>query len=250
MSDEAPRFFWLHIKKAGGQSARAAFRALYVETDRSRMPACFTALPAAEWNDALNNYRLPLGRWQFRRSEFARRFLWPEAWEGMLRVAFARHPLDRAVSMFQSFADPYGGRPSNLRRLTRYVRALGVRRLPVTRRSAFSAFLDLLELQESFRTRSIYEPCGLHFSTHTNPMANDVLDDDGRLNLSHLFRLECFDAAVRFCHRELGVPQPRVSSARRNVSRAPRYEPTPAQRRRVEQLFARDFDLYENALTL
>ncbi|MFB6258243.1 MAG: hypothetical protein ABEH38_06090, partial [Flavobacteriales bacterium] len=71
-----PSFFWLHIKKSGGESFRETFTPPYVQTKRKRNFKPFIALPKAEWNDALNNYRLPLGEYDYKRMLFAKRFLY------------------------------------------------------------------------------------------------------------------------------------------------------------------------------
>ncbi len=253
MGEVRPKFFWLHIKKSGGQSARTAFSRIYMETDRNRMPSCFIAVPESEWNDVLNNYRVPLGRWQFRRAEFARRFLWPDDWERMLRVAFSREPVSRCVSMFHYLIDPFAhvSVGARIRRLNRISGTLGPLRLPLNRRSAFSAFLDILELQQEMRSYATSKPISVHFSVHTNPMSNDVLDDEGRLLLSHVFRLECLEKAVRWCHAELGVPYDETP-VRRNRARlkGEPYRPTRQQRQRIERLFEKDFEIYENAIML
>jgi hypothetical protein len=259
-----PQLVWLHIKKSAGSSTRRALGPLYTVTDRTERPRCFAAAPRAEWNDVLNNYRVPLGDWQFRRSEFARRFLWPEDWDRKLRLAFAREPVSRCVSMFHYLFD-YRTRHRNLdtyrrvsartgrRRLARLLPARVFRRLPIRVEAEFDLFLDALEMQEAVRGRTANEaPFDLHFATHTNPMSNDVLDDEGRLNLTHLIRLESFEKGIDLVYRELGVERPAETRGVRvnGGGSGPRFRPSPEQRRRIERLYARDFDLYEDALAL
>lgn len=75
--DKIKPFLWLHIKKCGGTSMREALIPYYKETNRKEaLP--FIALPKDEWNDALNNYRIPLGKYDFKRMLFAKRFLYSE----------------------------------------------------------------------------------------------------------------------------------------------------------------------------
>ena len=124
-------------------------------------------------------------------------------------------------------------------------------KLPLSQRGAFWVFLELLEWQEELRQRSNYQPLGLHFATHTNPMSADVLSDDGTLNLSHLVRLESFERGIDLCYAEMGVKRPETS---RNIVKNPTssrgFQPTSEQRMRIEARFATDFELYENALVL
>lgn len=248
-------FFWLHIKKSAGQSTRGALGPLYTETNRRNSVADIRQLPPAEWNDALNNYRIPLGTFQFRRTEYARQFLWPDTWNTMMRVGFARDPLDRCLSMFSYLFDPKGAK--HLSAYLTYLRRC--RAVPFYRRivwsgaSRFDAFLDTLDWQATLRDGpDPAAPIDLHFSTHTNPMSLDVLDRNGKSNLSHLIRLSSFEAGIDFCYAEMGIERPQISRGiRRNSGgTTDRFVPSPVQRRRVEQLFSADFDLYENALVL
>ena len=247
------RLLWLHVKKSAGQSTRKSLGPLYIETDRTIRPGCFATTPQAEWNDVLNNYRVPLGDWQFRRTEFARRLLFPDTWDSMLRLAFARHPVSRCVSMFHYL---FFQRETRNRLWHRgklgWIPLSLASRMGALEKVAFDLFLDTLEEQEQVRGKGPNAaPINLHFSTHTNPMSNDVLSDDGRLNLTHLVRLESFEAGIDLVYRELGVERPAATrDIRRNAGpKAAPYSPTPAQLARIQALYARDFDLYEDALT-
>lgn len=249
----ADDFFWLHVKKSAGQSTRAALGPLYTVTDRRAHVASIRDLPPGEWNDGLNNYRVPLGAFQFRRTEYARQVLWPDRWDHMMRVAFARAPVSRCVSMFSYLYDPKGAR--HLRAYLTFLlhcRTVGIgRRLVWSRSSAFDAFLETLAWQATLRDGpDPAAPINLHFATHTNPMSQDVLDGAGRSNLTHLIRLEHFEAGIDLCYREIGLPRPaETRDIRRNSSaREAPYAPTARQRRRIEALFADDVGLYESAL--
>jgi hypothetical protein len=251
----APDFFWLHIKKSAGQSTRQALGPLYTVTDRQARVASIRDLPPAEWNDGLNNYRMKLGPQQFRRTEYARQLLWPDRWEQMMRVGFAREPVSRCVSTFSYLFDPQRGR--HLRAYLTYLLHCRIyplhRRVVWSRASAFDAYLDTLAWQASLRDGpDPAAPINLHFSTHSNPMSLDVLGPDGRLNLSHLIRLGSFEAGIDLCYREMGVARPDdTRNIRRNAGRADApYVPSARQRARIQTLYAADFDLYENALVL
>jgi hypothetical protein len=93
-------FFYLHIKKAGGQSIRAALSGYYVETNRYNTTP-FVALPKKEWNDNLNNYRIPLGDYDYKRMLFAKNFLYSKKdFNNMFKFTIVRDPFERAVSSF------------------------------------------------------------------------------------------------------------------------------------------------------
>lgn len=98
-------FFWLHVKKCAGQSTRKALKGIYTEADRSQI-LHFCDVSKGQWNDVINNYRVVIGRYQFRRSEYAKRYLYPNGWDKMLRVAFSRNPIDRCLSMFNYLYNP------------------------------------------------------------------------------------------------------------------------------------------------
>lgn len=242
MSPPAPPFFWLHVKKCGGGSIRRALAPHYVLAERVRKPVNFIQSPPVQWNDILNNFRVPLGAYQFRRCAFARRFLWPESWDGMLRFGFCRHPVDRAVSAFHYLARPRGGERSFVQHLAETGPPP-----PDDPAALFDAFLDLVA--QARASDSIYRPVNLHFTTHTAPVWDDVTDDQGRLLLSHLYRLEDLGPALAEVRAQLGLPAPESPALPLQNARdsAEAYCPTPVQRTRIETLWPRDAALYEDA---
>jgi hypothetical protein len=247
-------FFWLHIKKSAGQSTRAALGPLYSEVKGLSSIGPITDLPPERWNQALNSYRFNLGAYQFRRSDFARTVLWPDSWHSTIRLAFARNPVDRCLSMFEYLFNPTArGRTlkSYLHFLRRCPTLSPLRKLAWSRSRSLDLFLEALAWQDSFRAAGDpTQPLGLHFSTHTNPMSLDIRDPEGRSNLSHVFRLEAFEAGVDFAYARMGLTRADASRGVRLHSQggAGKLTPTPAQRRRIEMLFAEDFDIYEDAL--
>lgn len=238
--------FWLHIKKSGGQSARKALHPHYVVVDKARRPKTFIQSGRSEWNDVLNNYRVPLGEYQFRRCLFARTYLYKDDFAGMFKFAFVRDPVDRCLSQFF-----YLWRSSDPRKADFwYRRALLLKasarvppRLPRIGYD-FDLFLDAIEACRE--SKSHFHPQSLHFQTHTAPMWDDVVDEGGEILLDRIWRLEDFGDAIAHVHRLMGTERP--DGARRyleNATKRPSFGPSAAQRRRVEALFARDFDLYE-----
>lgn len=244
------RLFWLHIWKSGGSSARVMLEPHYVQVDRVANAACFTGRSRREWNDILNNFRVPLGEYQYRRCLFARRFLYPE-WDALLRLGFAREPVSRCVSMFHYLY--YGdGLRERMRSISLAYRREG--RLFVTPRRAFENFLALLEIRLAAPgSVRLVKPRGMHFTSHTARMSDEVCDEDGTLMLNRLYRLESLAGGVRRTLEELGLESRAArtgSEVRANArsSAAATYVPTPSQRSRILRLYERDAELYENAL--
>lgn len=245
MKVHAPPFFWLHVKKCGGGSIRRMLQPHYVLAERVHRPVNFIQSPPEQWNDILNNFRVPLGDYQFRRCAFARRFLWPDKWDFLLRFAFCRNPVDRAVSAFHYLMRPRGGERS-------FVQHLAEIGPPPSEEShaLFDAFLDLVA--EARTSSSIYHPVNLHFTTHTASVWEDVTNEQGELLISHVYRLEnlqrAIDEVLMLCNlKPTGAPRAtRVNS--RDAQDA--YSPDSEQRKRIESLWPRDFDLYESALRI
>lgn len=223
------RIFWLHIKKSAGTTIRGLLAPHYTQVDRAKRPPCFVQGTEAEWNDILNNFRVPLGDYQFRRALFAKRFLYGEGFETYFRFAFARQPVDRCVSQFfytvRNEGDDLGAN--------------------------FDRFLEMI--RECRDSDSNYQPYGLHFQTHTAAMWDDVVDDAGRCLLDRIWRLEDLPAAVRFIHESMGTPELAAAAEidaralRLNANHKPEFTPSPDQVRKIEQLFPNDFDLYETS---
>ena len=225
--------FWIHIKKSGGQSLRELLQPYYALTDRSRRPECFTSTNSECWNDILNNYRIPLGTLQFKRGLFAARHLYPDDWPQMLSFAFSREPISRCLSMYRFL----------LGDLTHVATARGISFNSEEERFGF--FLQLI--QETFQSETNSGPCGLRFSTHVNPMWNDVTDDSGKVCVTEIFRLEDMLPALRSIYKECGLSAENLeNSVSRNQTKKERvhdylavaFGPT------IEKLYEGDFYLY------
>ena len=236
--------FWLHIKKSAGTSARDILSPFYTEVDRVNLPPSFLQTSSGCWNDILNNYRTPLGAYQFHRSEFAKRYLFPETWDNLFTLAFSRHPVDRALSMFTYLM--YGRSPFHS--LVKWTR-LGVPYEKFLRGEKYklSLFLDMIEVQEGMRQKSAYQPYGLHFSTHTNPMSNDVLSPAGEVNIKNIFRLENFADGIKYCYECLGAEPPEITAIPHKNKTLSTISPDLSQIRKIEKLFQSDFEIYEKA---
>lgn len=87
------QFFWLHVRKSAGFTTRALLQPYYVEVDRAKKPKTFIQATPDEYNDILNNYRIVLGDYQFRRCLFAKKYLYPDQWDDIFSFAFSREPV-------------------------------------------------------------------------------------------------------------------------------------------------------------
>lgn len=238
-------FFWLHIKKSAGISTRRLLHPYYVEVDRVKTPKNFIQANPDEYNDILNNYRMILGEYQFRRCLFAKEYLYQEQWDNMFSFAFSREPIDRCISMFYYLYWKDLGVPRNLIRA--FNRYLDTRKILYNTSYAFDAFLDYAH--EARTSDSIYYPLGNHFTTHTAPMWEDITDLDGNILLKAVFRLENLSAGINRAFEECGIEK-RIGKTdnmlNKNKNRG-LYTPTKTQLSKIESIYRHDFEIYENA---
>lgn len=245
MTTDRDGIFWLHVKKSAGISTRRALAPLYREVDRAHRPTNFIQADQDEYNDILNNYRVPLGDYQFRRCQFAKRYLFVENWDRLEKFAFSREPVDRCVSQFFYLYHRPGTRAS----LRRMLSAASRGRFEAAFRATdlhyqFDAFLEMVA--SALASGSNYSPFGLHFQTHIAPMWGDVSDEDGGLMLDHVFRLEIFQEAVNMVRTDFGLaPLTPKDMPALNKSTKRAFTPSARQRSEIERLFAKDFELYE-----
>lgn len=218
-----PNFFWLHIKKAGGQSFRKSFTPPYVHTDRRCNFKPFVAVPRREWNDVLNNHRIPLGEYDFKRMLFAKRFLYTDAeFAGMFKFAIVRNPYDRAVSCWRYVTQR---QPMLLWDMRKQLM-----------RFSFERFLH--ELPELWETK-----WDRHFATHTAPMWSDISDDRSESLLDHIVKLENIDDELGIVSEKLNVKIPQLEHINRS-RRAADYRTAYSSRTRrlVETVYAADIE--------
>ncbi|MGW8369209.1 MAG: sulfotransferase family 2 domain-containing protein [Gammaproteobacteria bacterium] len=239
------QLFWLHIKKSAGVTTRALLRPHYVEVDRSKKPMTFIQATPEQYNDILNNYRVVLGDYQFRRALFAKTFLYAGEWEDIYSFAFSREPVDRCLSMFYYLFNRDSGFLYRAREACRNL--LSRRRLVLSTSHAFDWFLDCAE--QARASDSIYHPLGLHFTTHTAPMWEDITDLQGNVLLRGVFRLEALTEGINRAFEACGI-HARAPSAteplNRNRARGA-YTPSRGQIRKIQTIYSKDFDLYESA---
>lgn len=251
-----PPFFWLHIKKSAGITTRKLLQPYYVEVDRTKRPPNFIQSAPEEWNDIVNNYRVVLGEYQFKRTLFAKQFLYPDEWDRIVSFAFCRNPIDRCVSMFHYL---YWRNGFVLRRelknaVLRASRAFGAskktgggKRFNFNASYAFSAFLDLVA--QARVSESIYRPMSLHFTTHTAPMWDDITDHDGNIVLSRVYRLENLVTGINDVFEACGIQKRLNNDAPRlnKGTKSNEFAPKSHHIRAIERIYANDFELYESS---
>lgn len=238
-------FFWLHIKKSAGSSIRKLLQPYYKEVDRDKKPPNFIQSHPAEYNDILNNYRVVLGEYQFRRCLFAKNYLYKDEWNDIFSFAFSRNPTDRCLSMFYYL---YLNDAGFIRNLMRSLKgSVNTRKLHFSTAFAFDAFLE--NVQKARVSDSIYRPFGSHFTTHTAPVWEDITDLDGNILLKTVFRLENLVEGINRAFEESGIDDRlNTNETRLNRNKGRRsYTPTKGQLRKIENIYLHDFELYENA---
>lgn len=243
-NDKKPLFFWLHIKKSAGRSTRRHLAPYYKDVERVHKPFTFVQAQFDEYNAVLNNFRIPLGDYQFRRSLFAKKFLYKNNWEEIHRFAFSREPVSRCLSAFfylqrqNGFEQPFLG----------YSHANITCSDDSSDTYKFDFFLDLIEA--SLTSSSIYTPVNLHFTTHTAPMWGDIVDENDVILLSHVYRLEAYESAINYV-LELCGSKKRIDGSEEIMNQNKNkyiFQPNSAQKVKIEHLYRKDFEIYELAL--
>ncbi len=238
-------FFGLHIKKSAGITTRSLLQPYYVEVDRLKKPKSFIQASSEEYNDILNNFRVVLGEYQFRRCLFAKKYLYSDRWDNIFSFAFSREPIDRCISMFYYLYWKDGGANKKLKStITRY---LDTGKIHLSTSYAFDAFLD--HVQEARTSNSIYFPLGNHFTTHTAPMWEDITDMDGNILLKRIFRLENLTDGINLAFEECGLDK-RIDANTYKLNKNKHrklYSPTKIQIKKIEDIYNNDFEIYEKA---
>lgn len=235
--------FWLHIRKSAGMTTRALLKPYYREVaDRVNKPKTFIQAEPQEYNDILNNYRVVLGEYQFRRCLFAKKFLYREEWKDLYSFAFSREPVDRCISMFFYL---FWSNTDRTRMRGKYLSHILRMRFDLS--YAFDVFLATV--MEAHQSESIFHPMGLHFTTHVASMSTDITDEDGSILLSQVYRLESLVDGINHAFENAGI-QDRLDDVDDHLNQTSHrrdYAPSGRQRRIIEQIYAKDFEIYESA---
>ena len=238
------QLFWIHIKKSGGSTTRKLLKPYYLVVDKKNKPRNFIQASPQEYNDILNNYKMLLGEYQFRRSLFAKKYLYPDSWENYFSFAFSREPIDRCIStFFYLFWRNYGIDIRLKRSIKDYLKTGEFNYY--SNSYAFDVFLE--RVQEARTSECIFHPLGNHFTTHTAPMWEDVTDLDGNILLTKIFRLENLVEGINQVFEECGFEK-RIESKPGKVNKSINrqdFTPTKSQIKKIEEIYKKDFDIYE-----
>jgi len=246
------QLFWLHVKKSAGTTVRSLLKPYYVEVDKTKKPKNFIQAAPEEYNDILNNYRVVLGEYQFKRCQFAKQYLYPEKWDDMFSFAFSRNPTDRCLSMFHYlFWKDYGWKDYGyIMNVAQYLKRCFVSKKVIYSTSyAFDLFLDYVH--EARSSHSIYNPLGNHFTTHTAPMWDDIVDSDGNVLLTKVYRLENLTEGINLAFEECAIPK-RLSEKDKGLNKnkgrnKKGFIPNRRQKKKIEEIYFKDFEVYEKA---
>ena len=239
------QLFWLHVKKSAGITIRSLLQPYYVEVDRIKKPKTFIQASPEEYNDILNNYRVVLGEYQFKRCLFAKKYLYHEKWDDIFSFAFAREPTDRCVSMFYYLFWSNSGSLDNIYRV--FKRSVTHKKLILNTSYAFDAFLDFSH--EARISDSIYYPLGNHFTTHTAPMWDDITDSCGNVLLKEVYRLENLTEGINRAFEGCGIAK-RLDYTDKILNKnkgRKTYNPNQSQKKKIEEIYCNDFEIYEKA---
>lgn len=191
-----------------------------MQTDRVEYPKTFVALPRTEWNDVLNNYRIPLGEYDYKRMLFAKEFLYTEAeFNNMYKFTIVRNPYDRIVSAWKYLLRQRSYHPKKL--WMRYDFHRFLKELPV--------------LWEEKYDR--------HIATHTAPVWGDITDKNGIQLVDFVAKLEHIENDMKFICERLGWEFKSFKHINKNrEDRAYRKHYNNKTRKLVEELYRDDIE--------
>lgn len=226
MEKNVNKIFWLHVKKAGGTSMRDAFADFYQIPDhRYTYPKPFVALPKGQWNDTLNNYRIPLGEYDYKRMQFAKKFLYSEEeFEELYKIVIVRNPYDRIVSAWR-----YLFRGNKGFYDLEYLRM----------KHSFKYFLKKLPVYFGHRYKQIYHHG--YIGLHCAPVWPDITDESGNLLVDKVIKLENLETEIEALNKEFDLSID--STIQKNKSnRKDNYKKyfNSTTRSMVEELFSED----------
>ena len=239
-------FFWLHIKKSAGISTRKLLQPHYREVDKVKKPKTFIQAIPEEYNDILNNYRVVLGDYQFKRTLFAKEILYAKSWQSIYSFAFSREPIDRCISMFYYLHHNKQSIISSILKASRSIK--NRKKIGLSISYDFDLFLELIQTAHC-KSVSNYEPAGLAFSTHTAPMFNDITDNEGNILLTKIYRLEDLTKGIEETFKLCGLDYRGADSKiliNKNSTRG-NFKPDLLQRNKMQILYDKDFEIYERA---
>ncbi len=196
-----------------------------MQTDRVQFPKSFIALPRNQWNDVLNNYRIPLGEYDYKRMLFANKFLYTkEEFDSMYKFTIVRNPYDRIVSAWKYL----------LRQRTYHPKKIWMRH-------DFRRFLKELPILWE-------EKYDRHIATHTAPVWGDITDENGELLVDFIAKLENIQADMKIiCDKQNWTYNSFKHINQNREIHAYRKYYNKTSRKLVEELYGQDIERLQYA---
>lgn len=218
--------FYYHIKKCAGSSVKQLLGSSYQQVNqKDNLP--FVAYGEEYWNDVLNDYRLCLGRYDYKRVLFASKFLYSrEKFDDMFKFTVVRNPYDRRVSLWMYY-NKYNKYSNSMSKI------LGGGTL------AFESFVRI------FFNKGFKNPKYRHFSTHSCPASCDITDENGRVLLDYVARVEDLESMTAELSENLDLAvgsMPKVNNTRDNNDYRQFYNNR--SRSLVEEIYREDLKMF------
>ena len=247
-NEDYPNFFWLHFRKSAGTSVKSILDSNWNELDGSNVhrfvkknPPSLLQVEPKFWNSLINIPNVNLGNHSFKRSLFARDFLYKDNWENMFSFAFSLEPTDIAVSMFY-----YLMFSKKLKISILTSELLKNKKLYISTSSKFDLFLDWVEKVHQEGDLFVMDRI---FHTHTAPMHGDITDNDNNIILKKVYRLENFNSAfIDIANKyNLNLNYSNINKMKNLNVRRKNFSHNHNQMARIKEIYSLDFDVYENA---
>ena len=240
---EFNNYFFIKIRKSGGTTLMNLLNDNNLKKN-IKQPKPFILAKKKEYNSVINNYRIPLGKYQGKRCLFAKEILFPNEWDNIFSFALSREPVSRCISMFS-----YLWRNKSLYYFYKTDRLnLNVNNLKLLLSSkaklsfSFDVFLDIIE--ENQELDNIYRP-SIHFTTHTSDVNSDITDENGNVIIKKMYKLENMHKALSDLNKYFKL---NIESEKKFLNRGKHvYLPNREQIKKIEKLFSNDFEIYEKA---
>lgn len=240
---EFNNYFFIKIRKSGGTTLMNLLNDNNLKKN-IKQPKPFILAKKKEYNSVINNYRIPLGKYQGKRCLFAKEILFPNEWDNIFSFALSREPVSRCISMFS-----YLWRNKSLYYFYKTDRLnLNVNNLKLLLSSkaklsfSFDVFLDIIE--ENQELDNIYRP-SIHFTTHTSDVYSDITDENGNVIIKKMYKLENMHKALSDLNKYFKL---NIEFKKKFLNKGKHvYLPNREQIKKIEKLFSNDFEIYEKA---
>ena len=240
---EFSNYFFIKIRKSGGTTLLDLINNNNLKPN-IKHPKPFILAKKKEYNSVINNYRVPLGKYQGKRCLFAKEILFPKEWDNIFSFALSREPVSRCISMFSYLwknkslhyfykTDKLNLKVNNLKLLFSSKAKLSY---------SFDVFLNLIE--ENQELDNFYRP-DIHFTTHTSNVYSDITDENGNIIIKKMYKLENMHKVLSDLNKYFKLNIEFKNKVLRKGKHV--YLPNREQIKKIEKLYSNDFEIYEKA---